>query len=208
MATVEEIDSFIDQKCTSWKCDKKIGQGPPPSFGQNPKEQQYILRRTSLREPTPIYKNILVHPRRAMPTKRNHCYKAFKGTFLRLLWQPMKKGTCSINVKQCFLWRDYGPQVFTFWMTDWLLKTSLLSLHRIKTATGLQGPCFIRADKKEAHDTNLKRGWTSRSGALTPPQHHARGNSAFDTWHWMNRFQQQNILQNKLLVFPNNCTFI
>ena len=173
---------------------------------QNPKEQQYILRRTSLREPTPIYKNILVHPRRAMPTKRNHCYKAFKGTFLRLLWQPMKKGTCSINVKQCFLWRDYGPQVFTFWMTDWLLKTSLLSLHRIKTATGLQGPCFIRADKKEAHDTNLKRG---EHHVLAPsPQHHARGNSAFDTWHWMNRFQQQNILQNKWLVFPNNCTFI
>ena len=35
----EEIDSFIDQKCTSWKCDKKIEQGrPPPSFGKKPKD--------------------------------------------------------------------------------------------------------------------------------------------------------------------------
>ena len=39
---------------------------------------------------------------------------------------------------------------------------------------------------------------------LTSPQHRVPGNSAFDTWHWMNRFQQQ----NKWLVFPNNCTFI
>ena len=37
-STLEEIDSFIDQKCTSWKCNKKFGQGPPPSFGQNPIE--------------------------------------------------------------------------------------------------------------------------------------------------------------------------
>ena len=27
---LEEIGSFIDQKCTSWKCDKKFGQGLPP----------------------------------------------------------------------------------------------------------------------------------------------------------------------------------
>ena len=41
---LEKIDSFTYQKCTSWKGDKKNGQGPPTprhpaSFGQNPKEQ-------------------------------------------------------------------------------------------------------------------------------------------------------------------------
>ena len=35
---LEEKDSFIDQKCTSWKFAKKLGQGPPPSFRQNPEE--------------------------------------------------------------------------------------------------------------------------------------------------------------------------
>ena len=44
ISILQEIDSFIDQKCTSWKCDKKFGQGPPPSFGQNPKEQQYFFQ--------------------------------------------------------------------------------------------------------------------------------------------------------------------
>ena len=142
-----------------------------------------------------------IPPKRAMP---------IKGTFLRLLWQPMKKGTCSINVKQCFLWRDYGPQVFTFWMTDWLLKTSLLSLHRIKTATGLQGPCFIRADKKEAHDTNLKRGWTSRSGALTSLHRntvHVVTQLLTPGIEWTD-FNSRMTLENGLFVFPYNCTFI
>ena len=27
---LEEADSFIDQKRTSWKCDKKFGEGPSP----------------------------------------------------------------------------------------------------------------------------------------------------------------------------------
>ena len=26
---LEEIESFIDQNCTSRKCTKKVGQGPP-----------------------------------------------------------------------------------------------------------------------------------------------------------------------------------
>ena len=32
-----------------WKGDKKLGQAPPPSLGQNPKEQQFFFVRTSLR---------------------------------------------------------------------------------------------------------------------------------------------------------------
>ena len=44
---LEEILSFIDQKCTSWKCDKNLGRAlPPPSFGQNPKEQPLFVRET------------------------------------------------------------------------------------------------------------------------------------------------------------------
>ena len=26
---LEEIGSFIDQKCTSWKCEKNLGRAPP-----------------------------------------------------------------------------------------------------------------------------------------------------------------------------------
>ena len=41
---LEEIDPWIDQKRTSSKCDKKIGQGPrPPSFGKNPKSLYEVL---------------------------------------------------------------------------------------------------------------------------------------------------------------------
>ena len=39
---------FIDQKCTYEKVPKKFGQGPPPLFGQNPKEQHFFLVRLSL----------------------------------------------------------------------------------------------------------------------------------------------------------------
>ena len=39
---LEEKDSFYWSKIHLWKRDKKIGQGPPPLFGQNPKEQQHL----------------------------------------------------------------------------------------------------------------------------------------------------------------------
>ena len=42
---LEEIDSFYWPKMHLWKGDKKFGQGPP-SFGQNPKEQQLFFRET------------------------------------------------------------------------------------------------------------------------------------------------------------------
>ena len=45
---LEEIDSFSDQKCTSWKCDKKFGQGPPgrsspPHLDKIQKNSRFIL---------------------------------------------------------------------------------------------------------------------------------------------------------------------
>ena len=55
ISILEEIDSFIDQKCTSWKCDKKFGQVPPPrSFGKIQKNSSISLRRTSLTRNSPI----------------------------------------------------------------------------------------------------------------------------------------------------------
>ena len=45
---LEEIDSFHLPKMHLWKGDKKWAGPPPPSFGQNPKEKHYFLRRTSL----------------------------------------------------------------------------------------------------------------------------------------------------------------
>ena len=106
--------------------------------------------------------------------------------------------------KTVFFCRDFGPKSWYFeWPPDYLnLKTSLLSLHQIETATGH----VVSEQTKRKHMTPIWKGvnitfWRPH---LTSPQHHARGNSAFDTWHWMNRFQQQ----NKWLVFPNNCTFI
>ena len=42
---LEEIDSFIDQKYTNEKVTKNWGRAPP-SFGQNPKEQQFFSRET------------------------------------------------------------------------------------------------------------------------------------------------------------------
>ena len=44
---LEEIDSFYWPKMHLWKGAKKFGQGPP-SFGQNPKEQQFSLVNSSL----------------------------------------------------------------------------------------------------------------------------------------------------------------
>ena len=44
---LEEIDSFYGPKMHFWKGEKIFGQGPPPpSFGQNPKEQQLLFRET------------------------------------------------------------------------------------------------------------------------------------------------------------------
>ena len=47
---LEEIDSFYWPKMHLCKGAKKFGQGPPspPSFGQNPKEQQFFLGMSSL----------------------------------------------------------------------------------------------------------------------------------------------------------------
>ena len=45
---LEEIDSFYCPKCTHEKVTKNWA-GPAPSFGQNPKEQQFFLVRLSLR---------------------------------------------------------------------------------------------------------------------------------------------------------------
>ena len=46
---LEEIDSFYWPKTHLWKSDKNFGQGPsPPSFGQNPKEQQHFFVKPSL----------------------------------------------------------------------------------------------------------------------------------------------------------------
>ena len=45
---LEEIYPFYWPKMHLWKGDKKFGQAPPPSFGQNPKEQQFFLRKPSL----------------------------------------------------------------------------------------------------------------------------------------------------------------
>ena len=42
---LEKIDSYNWPKMHLWKVDKKFGQGPP-SFGQNPKEQQLFFRET------------------------------------------------------------------------------------------------------------------------------------------------------------------
>ena len=39
---------FIDQKCTYEKVPKNLGRALPPSFRQNPKEQQFFLVRPSL----------------------------------------------------------------------------------------------------------------------------------------------------------------
>ena len=131
-----------------------------------------------------------------------------RGPTKGLLWQPMKKGTCSINVKQWFFCRDFGPKSWYFeWPPDYLnLKTSLLSLHQIETATGH----VVSEQTKRKHMTPIWKGMniTFWRPHPTSPQHHARGNSAFDTWHWMNRFQQRNDIGKKWLVFPNNCTFI
>ena len=39
ISILEEIDSFIDQKCTSLECGKKIKKGRPPlSVGEIPKD--------------------------------------------------------------------------------------------------------------------------------------------------------------------------
>ena len=38
----------FDQKCTSEKVPKNLGRALPPSFGQNPKEQQLFFVRPSL----------------------------------------------------------------------------------------------------------------------------------------------------------------
>ena len=45
----------IDPIYSLWKVDKKFGQGPPPSFGQNPKEQLLFFRETvSKRDQAPL----------------------------------------------------------------------------------------------------------------------------------------------------------
>ena len=41
---------LIDQKCTYEKVPKNLGRALPPSFGQNPKEQQLFFVRPSLME--------------------------------------------------------------------------------------------------------------------------------------------------------------
>ena len=46
---LEESDSFYWPKMHLWKGDNKFGQGPPPSFGQNPKEQHLFFVKPSLR---------------------------------------------------------------------------------------------------------------------------------------------------------------
>ena len=47
---LEEIHSFYWPKMHLSKGDKKFGQGRPPSFVQNPKEQQFFLGKPSLTE--------------------------------------------------------------------------------------------------------------------------------------------------------------
>ena len=48
-------------------------------------------------------------------------------------------------------------QVLIFWMTAWLLKFKNI-FTQLAPNRDCHGPCCIRADKKDAHDTNLKRG--------------------------------------------------
>ena len=45
---LEEIDSFIDQKCTSWKCAKKIWQ--PPLIKTKSKKMHVFLGKPSLNQ--------------------------------------------------------------------------------------------------------------------------------------------------------------
>ena len=47
---LEEVGSSIDQKCTSWKCDKKIEQGSPPApyLDEIQKNSSIFFMRTSL----------------------------------------------------------------------------------------------------------------------------------------------------------------
>ena len=45
---LEEIDSFYRPKMHLWEGAKKNWTGPPPSFGQKPKEQQFFLGKLSL----------------------------------------------------------------------------------------------------------------------------------------------------------------
>ena len=59
LLALEEMDSFFDQKCTPWKCAKKLGQGlPPPSFGRCPKNAQknaYFSQENVPKESSPLY---------------------------------------------------------------------------------------------------------------------------------------------------------
>ena len=49
LCILEEIESFYWPKMHLWKDAKKFGQGPaPPSFGQNPKEEQLFFGKPSL----------------------------------------------------------------------------------------------------------------------------------------------------------------
>ena len=54
LAFWRKFTPFIGQKCTYEKVPKNWA-GPPPSFGQNPKEQQFFLRIPSLAHSMPSH---------------------------------------------------------------------------------------------------------------------------------------------------------